>query len=83
MLECLRNCKLGNSEPLLLSRMIRQSEGPAISEVKNKVEKTHSHKDSALWAPTGWVHVEKDIDFSDPKVRSNRNSNYLEKKQKL
>lgn len=48
--------------------MIRQSEGPAISEVKDQVEK--SHKDNALWAPTGWVHVEKDIDFSDPKVKS-------------
>lgn len=55
-------------EPLLLSRMIRQSEGPAVSEVKDPVEKTHTHKDGALWAPTGWVHVEKDIDFSDPKV---------------
>lgn len=50
--------------------MIRQSEGPTVSEVKNQMDKTHSHKDSALWAPTGWVHVEKDIDFSDPKVES-------------
>lgn len=46
------------------SRMIRQSEGTT-SEVKTE-EKTQ--KDGALWAPTGWVHVEKDIDFSDPKV---------------
>lgn len=52
--------------------MIRQSEGPTVvGEVKgeDRIEvRTHGHKDSALWAPTGWVHVEKDIDFSDPKV---------------
>ncbi|XP_052737679.1 uncharacterized protein LOC112047515 isoform X2 [Bicyclus anynana] len=57
-----------------LNRMIRQSEsGAAIAEVKNeeRQEKTYSQKDSALWAPTGWVHVEKDIDFSDPKARAN------------
>lgn len=24
--------------------------------------------DNTLWCPTGWVHVERDIDFSDPKV---------------
>lgn len=24
--------------------------------------------DNALWRPSGWVHVERDIDFSDPKV---------------
>lgn len=50
--------------------MIRQSEStPGTSEVKaEEGDKAHAHKDSALWAPTGWVHVEKDIDFSDPKV---------------
>lgn len=51
--------------------MIRQSEGSAaVLEIKSEdgVEKSHVNKDSALWAPTGWVHVEKDIDFSDPKV---------------
>lgn len=51
--------------------MIRQSEGgAAIVDVKNeeRQEKTYAQKDNALWAPTGWVHVEKDIDFSDPKV---------------
>lgn len=65
---------------MLLSRMIRQSEGPAVSEVNDQVQKTHSHKDSALWAPTGWVHVEKDIDFSDPKVNSDDNHNFIGKK---
>lgn len=51
--------------------MIRQSEGAAAAvEVKSeeKQEKAYAQKDNALWAPTGWVHVEKDIDFSDPKV---------------
>lgn len=50
-------------------RMIRQSEGTT-STAEERGEKPHSHKDGALWAPTGWVHVEKDIDFSDPKVVS-------------
>lgn len=27
-----------------------------------------SNLDKALWCPTGWVHVEREIDFSDPKV---------------
>lgn len=51
--------------------MIRQSEGAATTtDVKTEEgqEKPYGQKDSALWAPTGWVHVEKDIDFSDPKV---------------
>ncbi|XP_069365493.1 uncharacterized protein [Maniola hyperantus] len=57
-----------------LNRMIRQSEGgAAVAEVKaeEQQEKPYAQKDSALWAPTGWVHVEKDIDFSDPKARAN------------
>ncbi|XP_026742784.1 uncharacterized protein LOC113504598 isoform X1 [Trichoplusia ni] len=56
-----------------LNRMIRQSEStPGTSEVKaEEGDKAHAQKDSALWAPTGWVHVEKDIDFSDPKARAN------------
>ncbi|KAL0893595.1 hypothetical protein ABMA27_013776 [Loxostege sticticalis] len=52
-----------------LNRMIRQSES-STSEVRSE-DKTPAHKDGALWAPTGWVHVEKDIDFSDPKARAN------------
>lgn len=55
-----------------LNRMIRQSEGSAASgEVKLEEKTEKSQKDGALWAPTGWVHVEKDIDFSDPKARAN------------
>ncbi|XP_061383388.1 uncharacterized protein LOC116767620 isoform X4 [Danaus plexippus] len=57
-----------------LNRMIRQSEGAATTtDVKTEEgqEKPYGQKDSALWAPTGWVHVEKDIDFSDPKARAN------------
>ncbi|KAJ2952538.1 hypothetical protein O0L34_g6857 [Tuta absoluta] len=55
-----------------LNRMIRQSEGASAPESKeDRVDRTHSHKDSALWGPSGWVHVEKDIDFSDPKARAN------------
>ncbi|XP_049695161.2 uncharacterized protein LOC110372723 isoform X3 [Helicoverpa armigera] len=54
-----------------LNRMIRQSEGPTSAEGKADERSDRPHKDSALWAPTGWVHVEKDIDFSDPKARAN------------
>ncbi|XP_059061786.1 uncharacterized protein LOC131854668 isoform X4 [Achroia grisella] len=56
-----------------LNRMIRQNDTSTTSGVKteDRKEKTHAHKDGALWAPTGWVHVEKDIDFSDPKARAN------------
>lgn len=52
-------------------RMIRQSEGPTVTaepKTEDRIEKTCANRDQALWAPTGWVHVEKDIDFSDPKV---------------
>lgn len=52
--------------------MIRQSENQVLTEAKSSGEKaapgSHPHKDNELWAPTGWVHVQKDIDFSDPKV---------------
>lgn len=53
--------------------MIRQSEATTTGTEtlsESRTDKTLAHKDSALWAPTGWVHVEKDIDFSDPKVGS-------------
>lgn len=52
--------------------MIRQSDAGS-GEVKSDGEKSNGHKDSALWGATGWVHVEKDIDFSDPKVRHAHN----------
>lgn len=49
--------------------MIRQSESQTNRpESRSDETQTFPHKDSALWAPTAWVHVEKDIDFSDPKV---------------
>lgn len=54
-----------------LNRMIRQSEAPVTSGEVKMDDTSHPHKDAALWAPTGWVHVEKDIDFSDPKARAN------------
>lgn len=53
---------------MLYFRMIRQSEGVTEGKNEERIEKNFSQKDSALWASTGWVHVEKDIDFSDPKV---------------
>lgn len=52
-------------------RMIRQSDATSTgsdARTEDRKDKMNAHKDSALWAPTGWVHVEKDIDFSDPKV---------------
>lgn len=57
-----------------LNRMIRQSEGANSEQIvgeERKDTRPRPHKDSALWAPTGWVHVQKDIDFSDPKARAN------------
>ncbi|GBP78999.1 hypothetical protein EVAR_63001_1, partial [Eumeta japonica] len=48
-----------------LNRMIRQNENP--STRKKGIDAQPEHKDNELWAPTSWVHVEKDIDFSDPK----------------
>lgn len=45
--------------------MIRQSESAVDQRL---LEGERPHKDNALWGPTGWVHVEKDIDFSDPRV---------------
>ncbi|XP_072943629.1 uncharacterized protein [Epargyreus clarus] len=51
-----------------LNRMIRQSEGAG--EARGE-ERGAGGRDAALWAHTGWVHVERDIDFSDPKARAN------------
>lgn len=50
-----------------LNRMIRSGEdNPARQESHVALEKL----DLACCCPTGWVHVERDIDFTDPKVRS-------------
>ncbi|KAF7987867.1 hypothetical protein HCN44_003730 [Aphidius gifuensis] len=50
-----------------LNRMIRKGEdGQAIQE-RVEIDKL----DLACCCPTGWVHVERDIDFTDPKARAN------------
>lgn len=49
-----------------LNRMIRKGEDhPAQDAAQTVLEKL----DLACCCPTGWVHVERDIDFTDPKVR--------------
>ncbi|CAB3234660.1 unnamed protein product [Arctia plantaginis] len=55
-----------------LNRMIRQSESAVCGGSSASGDaRGDEQRDSALWAHTGWVHVEKDIDFSDPKARAN------------
>lgn len=50
-----------------LNRMIRKGEEHTVThESQVPLEKL----DLACCCPTGWVHVERDIDFTDPKVRS-------------
>jgi len=50
-----------------LNRMIRKGEDTAI--VTNNDSQVALEKlDLACCCPTGWVHVERDIDFTDPKV---------------
>ncbi|CAH1986574.1 unnamed protein product [Acanthoscelides obtectus] len=49
-----------------LNRMIKSGEESAASQEEGHVEKL----DQAC-KPTGWVHVEKDIDLTDPKARAN------------
>ncbi|XP_043249779.1 uncharacterized protein LOC122395922 isoform X2 [Colletes gigas] len=51
-----------------LNRMIRKG------EEHNLNQETHlplEKLDLACCCPTGWVHVERDIDFTDPKARAN------------
>nr|XP_012153197.1 PREDICTED: uncharacterized protein LOC100876384 isoform X2 [Megachile rotundata] len=51
-----------------LNRMIRKGEENTVShETQVPLEKL----DLACCCPTGWVHVERDIDFTDPKARAN------------
>ncbi|XP_037295610.1 uncharacterized protein LOC115450491 isoform X3 [Manduca sexta] len=47
------------------------SEGSGGAGSVGGVQGAAGQRDAALWAHTGWVHVEKDIDFSDPKARAN------------
>ncbi|XP_047107536.1 uncharacterized protein LOC124776545 [Schistocerca piceifrons] len=54
-----------------LNRMIRKGED-GISGSENDVTAVGASKlDVACCCPTGWVHVERDIDFTDPKARAN------------
>lgn len=49
-----------------LNRMIRSGDdNPSRQDSHVALEKL----DLACCCPTGWVHVERDIDFTDPKVR--------------
>ncbi|KAI4504557.1 hypothetical protein M0802_000107 [Mischocyttarus mexicanus] len=51
-----------------LNRMIRKGEDSTVSQDPQvALEKL----DLACCCPTGWVHVERDIDFTDPKARAN------------
>ncbi|KAG8263754.1 NCK-associated protein 5 [Homalodisca vitripennis] len=50
-----------------LNRMIRKGEDNGEIETTN----TATNLDMACCCPTGWVHVERDIDFTDPKARAN------------
>lgn len=52
-----------------LNRMIRKGEENTVTqETQVPLEKL----DLACCCPTGWVHVERDIDFTDPKVSIDR-----------
>ncbi|KAJ8686414.1 hypothetical protein QAD02_022208, partial [Eretmocerus hayati] len=52
-----------------LNRMIKSGDdnNPSRSESQVALEKL----DIACCCPTGWVHIERDIDFTDPKARAN------------
>ncbi|XP_026826417.1 uncharacterized protein LOC105276380 isoform X3 [Ooceraea biroi] len=51
-----------------LNRMIRKGEDTAVT---NESQVVLEKLDLACCCPTGWVHVERDIDFTDPKARAN------------
>ncbi|XP_066584806.1 uncharacterized protein [Prorops nasuta] len=51
-----------------LNRMIRNGEENAVS---HETQVASEKLDIACWCPTGWVHVEREIDFTDPKTRAN------------
>ncbi|KAJ9580377.1 hypothetical protein L9F63_003970, partial [Diploptera punctata] len=52
-----------------LNRMIRKGEEAMGAE--GDVAMGATKLDQACCCPTGWVHVERDIDFTDPKARAN------------
>lgn len=54
-----------------LNRMIRKGEDTTtniVNIVNNESQVPLEKLDLACCCPTGWVHVERDIDFTDPKV---------------
>ncbi|XP_077261197.1 uncharacterized protein LOC143896907 [Temnothorax americanus] len=55
-----------------LNRMIRKGEDNTSTNIANNDSQVQLEKlDLACCCPTGWVHVERDIDFTDPKARAN------------
>lgn len=57
-----------------LNRMIRKGED---SSVNQDPQVALEKLDLACCCPTGWVHVERDIDFTDPKVYRSRSLFFL------
>lgn len=51
-----------------LNRMIRKGEDHTTAITNNESQVVLEKLDLACCCPTGWVHVERDIDFTDPKV---------------
>lgn len=52
-----------------LNRMIRKGEDNIPTNIVHHDSQLPLEKlDLACCCPTGWVHVERDIDFTDPKV---------------
>lgn len=54
-----------------LNRMIRKGEESTNCDVES-TKSTGNLDMASCCCPTGWVHVEKDIDFTDPKVRKSK-----------
>ncbi|KAF5281466.1 hypothetical protein FQR65_LT14674 [Abscondita terminalis] len=52
-----------------LNRMIQKGDDAAVSHEKND-ENSSNNLDEACKS-TGWIHVEKDVDLTDPKARAN------------
>lgn len=61
-----------------LNRMIKKGDENTV----DRQQESHvalDKLDVQCWRPTGWVHVERDIDFNDPKVNEifiNENANF-------
>ncbi|XP_031352012.1 uncharacterized protein LOC116177237 isoform X3 [Photinus pyralis] len=52
-----------------LNRMIQKGDDVVINQEKS--DDNHSTTLDEACRPTGWIHVEKDIDLTDPKARAN------------